>query len=95
MLNQGTNEENEVEVLDAETTEEFTVEEEIKFALMESLRKVRDAEDEDGTLMIEAQRAKSICNVANSLCNIAKTQVLIQHHNEKLGMPMKEIAMDL
>ena len=67
---------------------------ELKDSLIISLRKVRDAEDEDGTLMIEAQRAKSICNIANSICNMTKTQILLEHHNAKVGEEMGPVRLE-
>lgn len=87
--------EQEIEVLDAETEDQYnSVAEEIKDSLLISLRSIRDAEDEDGTLMIEAQRDKSICNIANSICNMAKTQILIQSHNIRVGIPVTEVALE-
>lgn len=82
----------EVEVLEAEDSYS-SVAEELKDALIISLRNVRDAESIEQVLG-EADRAKSICNLANSICNISKTQVLLQNHNIRVGIPVTKIELE-
>jgi len=80
----------EVEVIEPPVTDE------IKETLLNQMRKVRDIKDpwEFGP---ELQRAKSLCNITNSMCNLAKTEIMAAHYNElaeELGNRAIEIGYD-